>query len=650
MTEQVATGWEAYFSACESGNLPHVFDCMVAIGLRPVPIVADSKTGKVKIPQGGGWGVATIEDRRYRLEKLIKTGDPVGLGCQADGYVVLDIDPPNKDRKQLGKAWKDAAAILLGGEDWPETLVVATEAGCHVWFRTTPTIESLWTTQGKQYLDLPGGGRVEFFTGNSAQMQVACPPSKGKGIAMAREPIAIPSAAEEALLEILKPTPAPKREYQPVPKAGTGDFFAEKMDNQHRKILDAEEGARHDTYRKACRLMGGYAAGMGLTDLKDSVFLAFSSAHRDSKPEVSDYVLTETFEWGWARGVASPLYSPTVEADLPPPVCEGEATNADDIRGLMTKRSWIWGDPVTNAGWFVQRGLHLVEGKEGTGKTRWIMDLVRRWSLGLKWPDGSDMQMDAESKVLFVASDSHWDQIAMCAEAFNIPGENVIFTGPKTDPYNYTSIDDPATLAYIRLWCDKYKIGMVVVDTLMAASTKPLVDPQEVAKIATPLRQLARDFNVPIVLVGHLNSQGETWGRSMGRTCDHVIRLEADVTGQRISIKSVKARWNKSALPELIGVQAEGGWAYGDEIPEGAPVGAPTDMPALEQAVYLFLSKHGPTTFSEIKGAMLSQGFDCPKTSLFRTVKAMVDAKILIGQDIVKDNGTGSFPGYDIHP
>lgn len=158
-----------------------------------------------------------------------------------------------------------------------------------------------------------------------------------------------------------------------------------------------------------------------------------------------------------------------------------EAANVATIRSLMKRREWLWGDPATNVGWFISRGLHLVEGKEGTGKTRWILDLVRRWSFNLPWPDGSPNTVDQHSKVLFVAADSHWDQIAMTSEAFGIPDENVIFTGPESAPYDFTSIDDPKTLAHIRHWCTRYKVSMVVIDTLMAASTRPLVDPQEVA-------------------------------------------------------------------------------------------------------------------------------------------------------------------------
>ena len=187
--------------------------------------------------------------------------------------------------------------------------------------------------------------------------------------------------------------------------------------------------------------------------------------------------------------------------------------------------------------------------------------MCRRWSLDLRWPDGSKTEVDPDAKMLFVASDSHWDQIAETAVSFGIPSRNIIFAGTEDDPYGGTDIDDPQTMILLRRWLTRYKVGMVVIDTLMAASSRPLVDPLEVAQLAKPLRDLSREFGVPVVMVGHLNSQGETWGRSMGRTCDHVIRLEANPNDeQEILIRSVKARWNRFALPTIRGRQGETGW------------------------------------------------------------------------------------------
>jgi hypothetical protein len=641
------TGWDNYFVSANSADLVGSFDALVTLGMRPLVIGEDPKTGKIKIPLGNDWGLASIETRRQRLEHYLAEGVPVGIGVQPDGHIVLDIDPPGKDRSKLPQAWKEAASILLGSEDWPSTLTVKTQAGCHVWFKTTDQISEQWANRGKLKLDLPSGGAVEFFTGNNKQIQVACPPSDGKQVAMACPPVTLPHSMEQVILELLNPDPVsfePKRKT----KATTSEmeWYNAKLLRLTENILNAEEGKRHDTYRASCRVMGGYAVSLGLHELKESAYIMLASAHKEAKPEVSDYVLVETFKWGWDHGVNKPLKPPEF-AKEPDVLFElsdvGEAANTATIRALMKEREWLWGKPERNLGWFIQRGLHLVEGKEGTGKTRWIMDLVRRWSFNLPWPDGSDMSLDIDSKVLFVASDSHWDQIAMTSEAFGIPDENVIFTGPEADPYNYTSIDEPRTLDLIRHWCSRYKVAMVVIDTLMAASSRPLVDPQEVAKLAGPLRALARDMNVAIVLVGHLNSQGETWGRAMGRTCDNVIRMEADDRDeQSITIKSVKARWNRFELPVIRGRQGECGWEYDAVHSSDGDVRVQTKADAISQSIIAYLRQFASTepTRSSLVEVMMEKGY--AKQTVYRVIKEMT----VLGQ--LAENHKDTFSGHDI--
>lgn len=634
--------WQDYFDACDTEDFNQVFDAMVGIGLRPVPITIEKDTQKIKIPYGKAWGQVSIDERKRKLNENINNNKPVGLGCQADGYVILDIDSPDKDVSRLPTAWKEAATLLLGGEDWPSTLIIKTQGGCHVWFQTTDQIKEIWQTQGKQELSLPSGGKVEFFTGNLAQMQVACPPSKGKVLSAKKIPTPMPKSVEQAIIDILQP---PVKEVPPQPTmterlrsdSENESWFLDRLFTLTGKTLNAPVNTRHSTYRGAVRTMAGYAAGLGLFHLQQQVWIQLSTAHKEAKPEVSSYVLTKTFEWAWEKGVSTPLYSPSIglrngaaapqlsTEQLPTEYFEGlpEAANIDHILALMNERNWLWGDKDRNVGWFVDRGLHLVEGKEGTGKTRWILDLVKRWSLDQHWPDGTKTQMDPDSKVLFVASDSHWDQIATTAVSFGIPSSNVIFTGPENDPYNFTNIDDPQTLAMIRHWCGRYKIGMVVIDTLMAASSRPLVDPQEVAKISTPLRELAREFSIPIVLVGHLNSQGETWGRSMGRTCDNVIRLEADeMDEQSITIKSVKARWNRFALPVIQGRQSETGWEYSTTGSDSNDEKQIKGRAGAELAIRAHIKACGKTAWGEIQDELQEQGH--AKNTIDRALKFMV--------------------------
>lgn len=647
----IQVAWDAYFTAARKGDKTGAFDAFVSIGMRPVPIGECPASGKIKIPMGVGWGKAPIEERRERLARCIAENVPVGVGCQPDGHVVLDIDPPGKDRSKLPTAWKEAASILLGGEDWPDTLIISTQAGCHVWFKISDELSQAWVNRGKLELPLPSGGKVEFFTGNEKQAQVACAPSDGKKVAQQAYPMDLPPSAEKAILDILHP-PQPENAVplaeKRTEKASTDDekWFDERLFTLTGKTLNADAGNRHDTYRKNVRTMAGYAAGMNLEHMRDHVYTQLASAHREAKPEVTDYVLLETFKWAWAKGVSMPLARPATgnavmpAQAVPQEIFEGglEPATVEDIRLRMLERSWVWGDDDKKTGWFVRGSLHLVEGKEGTGKTRWMLDLVRRWQAEQPWPDGTPTLLDPDAKMLYVASDSHWDQIATTSIAFGIPDGSIIFSGPKTDPYNYTDLDDPMTLAIIRHWCERYDIGLVVIDTLMAATARPLVERQEVSKIARPLRDLARDLNVAVVLIGHLNSQGETFGRAMQSQCDNVIRLEAnEYEPGRVEIKSVKARWNRFLLPVLKGTQGETGWEFDANKSDNGTGRKKSAREAAKDAALGYVRQYPGMSTSDVVMVCIEQGH--AKSTLYTVIKELTTDGLIIAEEHQSGSG-----------
>jgi hypothetical protein len=236
----------------------------------------------------------------------------------------------------------------------------------------------------------------------------------------------------------------------------------------------------------------------------------------------------------------------------------------------------------------------------------------------------------------------------LTAQSFGIPSKSVIFTGPEDDPYEFTSLDDPRTIALIRHWCTRYKVGLIVIDTLMAASARPLVDPQEVAKIAKPLRDLARELNVAIVLVGHLNANGETWGRAIGRQCDNVIRMEAEeFDEQSIVIKSVKARWNRFDLPAIKGRQSETGWEYETIGSEAGDMATTGKREQAEVAIRAMLSKVGRSSWGDIQDELKENGHKKP--TINRALKFMESTGELTAIEEKFSSGK-SMTFYDFNP
>lgn len=644
--------WPDYFDACKRNDIFAAFEAMESIGLLPV-VNGEDKKGKIKRPMAGpgeAWQKITTAEWKERLIGYLKNGVPVGIGCKPVGYVVIDIDPLDKDTRRLPTAWKEAAQFLFGSDDWPSSMVAKTEGGAHVWFVVTESILKAWNRSGKLKIELRSGDAIEIFVGLSdAGSQVACAPSDGKRISIPMEPIPLPESAEQAILRELTQPEKPKVDTNKVignissdfdwAKAALSKGYLDTQLSDYDKWLAVGMALTHKFGEDGAELWEQWSARHEKhVDGECSVKVrSFKRTDGDKQIRFGSLIQIAT-----RNGAAAPQQS--IEP-LPMEFFEGipEAANTADIRALMKDREWLWGNKEQNIGWFIQRGLHLVEGKEGTGKTRWIMDLVRRWSLDMRWPDGTKTEMDTDSKVLFVASDSHWDQIATTAEAFGMPDENIIFTGPQNDPYNFTNIDDPSTVAMIRHWCTRYKVGMVVIDTLMAASARPLVDPQEVAQIAKPLRELARDLNVVVVMIGHLNSQGETWGRAMGRTCDHVIRMEADESDeQNITIKSVKARWNRFALPTIQGRQGECGWEYTCPNSDIGDAKLKTASGRAKDAIVAYLKNYGSTepTKKTIVDAVVEKGHNDKTT--YRAIDE------LVADGLITKYSKATFSGKDI--
>jgi hypothetical protein len=649
--------WQDYFDACADNDIYKAFEALAGVGVLPVVNGEDAK-GKIKKPLANAWQKVKTDEWRDKLVRFLQEGVPVGIGAKPIGHLVIDVDPKDKNTAYLATAWREMSQAIFGTDDPPKTLTIRTEAGCHVWFKLSEKTAKNWEGKGKREIKLPSGGKAELYVGViDGGYQVACAPSEGKSISIAVEPVVLPSKAVIAIEAAT--TQANLAELRTkIETAKAEDDLTWTRNILFGGYLDSEL----DDYDAWLRV------GMALSDrfpAEGAQLWEEWSARNSKHVDAECYAKVNSFKRSGGNvarfgtivaivrrnGGPPPPRSEQPQAahvesiELP---VESEPADVETILGLMKEREWLWGDPVQNVGWFVQRGLHLVEGKEGTGKTRWLMDLKRRWGLDLTWPDGSAITMDPDAKMLFVASDSHFDQIAMTAEAYGIDPKSIIFTGPKHDPYNFTSLDDPVTLALIRHWCTKYKVGMVVIDTLMAASSRPLVDPQEVAKIAAPLRDLARELNVAIVLVGHLNSQGETWGRAMGRACDNVIRLEAnEMDEQDISIRSVKARWNRFVLPVIKGRQSDSGWEYSTVESEKNDPKAVGGREGAMIAIRDYLAIAGRTSSGDLVAELVERG--CAEATVFRTLKFMTGTGELIKITETFPSGK-SHPFYDLNP
>jgi putative DNA primase/helicase len=310
--------WIQVFRAVELNDPLGTFDGLANIGLLPLAVGADVH-GKVKDPSinGAAWGRTPIAARREILVKQL-TANPAttGLGCQPIGHLVIDIDPPGKDRDKLEECQAELEAVLFG-DTMPATLTIGTQAGRHFWFKATPDLIDWWGDSGKKEIKLSNGAKAELFLGiASKQTMVAVPPSLGKEIEVEMEPAEIPAHVVAALKRIINP---PKS--SDVPRAAVNvpmqsheeNWFVQRAEKIINTIAQAQENSRHATFRGGMVAMAGYAAGVGCFHLRDWFLDAAKRAHKYAKPEVSDRVLELTANWAWSRGGEWPMVPGWIE-------------------------------------------------------------------------------------------------------------------------------------------------------------------------------------------------------------------------------------------------------------------------------------------------------------------------------------------------
>jgi hypothetical protein len=192
--------------------------------------------------------------------------------------------------------------------------------------------------------------------------------------------------------------------------------------------------------------------------------------------------------------------APTLAADRRP-AC---ALDLDQAAGGV---QWAW------PGWIPRGRVSGVGGFEGTGKTRFALDLARRAYHGLPWPDGQPMTLPAGSKSLWICGDGHQEEIAGAARKMDLPLNAVLFNASPEDPCTGVDLDDPAAIESLDAFLEISAAPLVFVDTLTNSTNRDLCRQNDVKSLLSPLQEIAQRRQVAISLLLHLSRAGQALGR-----------------------------------------------------------------------------------------------------------------------------------------
>jgi hypothetical protein len=194
-----------------------------------------------------------------------------------------------------------------------------------------------------------------------------------------------------------------------------------------------------------------------------------------------------------------------------------------DVRRILAQTRWTWD------GWIPAGRVVGVATFEGTGKTRFLLDLARRIYRGEQWPDGQAATLPVGKKTLWICADGRQDELAEMLPAFGLPDEAIVFPAPPDEPYDGTDIDDHAFIdpgGTLETAIKAVSPGLVIIDTLTNATRRDLCAQDQMKGLKAPLVRLVQQHQTNIVLSLHLNREGQALGRRIKGITRTLIHLE----------------------------------------------------------------------------------------------------------------------------
>jgi hypothetical protein len=235
--------------------------------------------------------------------------------------------------------------------------------------------------------------------------------------------------------------------------------------------------------------------------------------------------------------------------DGDPEITADDVATVDDLIRAGSQVEWDWES-------WIQRGVvNALGAPAGTGKTRFLADLIRRVRHGLDWPDGSPMTLPPESLFLWVAADNHHDELVSLCKAFQI-ADAVRLNAPKSDPFSGVSLESAEDYAALEARVKAVRPAFVIVDPVGNSTDLNLCRPEDAKAYYFPLQVIARRHRCAVLANTHLNADGKFLGRRILEKVRVAIRMEQpDPADDRRRLEVVKSN---SRIPSPLGVTMHG--------------------------------------------------------------------------------------------
>lgn len=195
-----------------------------------------------------------------------------------------------------------------------------------------------------------------------------------------------------------------------------------------------------------------------------------------------------------------------------------------EIESVATRR-WVTPDEEFNrvlGGGIVEGGVVLLGGEPGIGKSTLLLQLALRMQI----------------KILYISGEESEQQIKMRAE--RIPYQN---------PHLY--VVSETSLERIQAYYSRLEPQLVVIDSIQTIYSESLESAPgtvtQVRECAAKLIRLAKEFGVPLFLVGHITKEGMLAGpKVLEHMVDTVLNFEGDRHNSYRIVRTQKNRFGST--------------------------------------------------------------------------------------------------------
>lgn len=247
-----------------------------------------------------------------------------------------------------------------------------------------------------------------------------------------------------------------------------------------------------------------------------------------------------------------------------PAVSPSDVATLGDLKAAGAELRFLWN------GWIQHGVANILAAEGGTGKTRFIADLLRRIKGGLPWPDGMAMTAGPDFRSLWVLADNHHAEMVSIGDAFGI-SDMVWISAYKANPFDGTTLETLEDWKSLGAIIRAVRPHLLIVDTVGNATSKNLGRQEEAMEFYRPLQIIARKYDMPVMCLTHLAAGGNVLGRRGTEKVRVVIKMDVpDADDERRRVQVVKSNHLK---PKPLGMTMMDGGAEYDHAPPLPPEG-----------------------------------------------------------------------------